>query len=369
MGDHLLRNRAKIHQVLFGTHFCQTDPDLLERLQSCKGARVVPQTGRGTFHPKVFGFASGDRRAAIIGSANFTNAGFGSNIEAAVWLEGRVGDEPLDTALSFVDAQWRQWRTRGQITDEFLAAYRRQYESNARLRQAMERPPFVPRRRGGEPEHDLLNMDWPDYLRVIDEAENAVTIPDRVEILNRTRRLFDGRAFADFNRPERRAVAGMMDKEQAEEAGLGRLDWRLFGSMLGSGEFQKRINANSRFISAALEHIPPQGEVTKEQFESYCGDFLRAFEDAERQPHVASMTRLPALKRPDYFVCLDARNRVGLGKDVGFAHSRLDITQYWDDVIEPLLQTEWWRKERPPGQNGRLWDGRVAMLDVMYYDD
>lgn len=372
MADHLLRNRAKIRQVIFGTHFCQTDPDLLERLQDCEGARVVPQSGPGTFHPKVFGFASGNNRAAIIGSANFTNAGVGSNVEAALYLEGQAGDLPLDDALSFVDGLWRKWQTKGEITAEFLAAYRRQHESSERLRGVLQKAPYVPRRRNAAPEHDLLNMDWPDYEEAIRRAANAETIPDRLEILGRTRRLLEGTSFDGLETIERRAIAGMVDREQAEPARLGPLDWKLFGSMLGAGEFQKRINLNNPHISAALEHIPPQGEVTKDQFDLYCEEFRRAFQGADRQPLVASITRLLALKRPDYFVCLDTRNRAGLGKDIGFAHTTLDVSQYWDVVVEPLTQTKWWRADRPqgrPGQSGQLWDGRIAMLDVMYYDD
>ncbi len=215
-------------------------------------------------------------------------------------------------------------------------------------------------------------MDWPDYEKAIRRAANAETIPDRLEVLSRTRRLLDGTTFDNLGTIERRAIAGMVDQEQAERASLGQLDWKLCGSMLGTGEFQKRINANNPRISAALDHIPPQGEVTKDQFGLYCKEFQRAFQSADRQPLVASITRLPALKRPDYFVCLDTRNRAGLGRDIGFAHTTLDVARYWDVVVEPLMQTKWWRAERPQGQSGQsgqLWDGRVAMIDVVYYDE
>ncbi|GEP59661.1 phospholipase D family protein [Reyranella soli] len=370
MADRLLAHREKICQIVVGTHFCQTDPNLLERLQGCRGARVVPQSGPGTFHPKVFGFASGNARAAIIGSANFTNAGFGDNVEAALCIEGNTGDPPLDHAMSFVDSLWRKWQTKGEITDEFLEAYRRQYESTALLRVTLQKPPLVPQRRNAAPEHDLLNMDWSGYQTAIQGAPNARTIPTRLGILRQTRTLLDGKAFSELDTIERRAIAGMVDEEQAGVVpSLARLDWKLFGSMLGAGELQKRINANNPHISTALEHIPPQGEVTKDQFDLYCEEFQRAFQDAERQPRVASITRLPALKRPDYFVCVNDENRKGFGHDIGFPPSTLRIDRYWNEVVEPLIQTSWWRMARPPGPSGRLWDGRVAMLDVLYYAD
>jgi len=138
--------------------------------------------------------------------------------------------------------------------------------------------------------------------------------------------------------------------------------------MLGSGEYQKRINLNNAHISSALEHIPPLGEVTREQFHSYRMEFLRAFVGADRQPDMAIGTRLLAIKRPDYFVCIDSENRKDLGRDIGFAYSTLELEQYWDEVVEPITQTSWWRSDRPQGQSGQLWDGRIAMLDVIYYE-
>jgi len=370
MADRLLVDPDKIRQLLVGTHFCQTDPALLERLKKCKGARVVAQSGGGTFHPKVFVFAKGSTRAAIIGSANFTNAAFAKNTEAALLLEGSSSDVPLVEAAAFVNAHWLEWEAKGKITDEFLAAYRRQYEATELLRRRLGKPPHIPDRRNGRnPEHDLLKMDWVEFQKSVHTAGNASTISDRLDILSGARRMLDRRSFSQLEPIERRALAGMVDQGQSIKNGLGHLDWKLFGSMLGAGAFQNRINENDPDICSALDHIPPQGEVTKEHFARYCDSFLRAFSGAERQPRLPSLTRLLALKRPDYFVCLDKRNWKGLGKDIGFPFVNLQIDQYWESVLEPLFETKWWNSPRPAGQSGPLWDGRVAMLDVIYYDD
>jgi hypothetical protein len=122
IAERLIANRTKIKRILFGTHFCQTDPDLLQDLQHSAWVRVVPQTGAGTFHPKVYCFTSGEKRAVIIGSANFTNAGIGANVEAGVLLTGRTGEKCIDEAFEFVERLWRKWEKKGRITDEFLSA-------------------------------------------------------------------------------------------------------------------------------------------------------------------------------------------------------------------------------------------------------
>jgi hypothetical protein len=58
-----------------------------------------------------------------------------------------------------------------------------------------------------------------------------------------------------------------------------------------------------------------------------------------------------------------------LGRNIGFAPTTLDFAKYWQNVIEPIMDAPWWGAARPHGGSGRLWDGRVAMLDAIYYRD
>ncbi len=61
---------------------------------------------RGTFHPKVYLGISGDGAArAVIGSANLT-AGLASNVEAGMYLEGTLRDEPLKSAWQWAEERW-----------------------------------------------------------------------------------------------------------------------------------------------------------------------------------------------------------------------------------------------------------------------
>jgi len=367
MADRLLQHEVKISQVIFGTHFCQTDPRLLERLQSSGNVCIVPQAGNGTFHPKVFGFVSGNYGAAIVGSANFTNAGVGGNVEAAIYLEGQTNEEPIAQVLSFVDELWETWKAKGRITNDFLNAYRRQYEANRHLRLQLGNPPRIPQGRTQQAEYNLLEMDWVKYQTAITEAVDESTVRARLDLLGRANDLLNGRRFEELGGLERRAIAGLATRKQIEGTPVDNVDWAWFGSMLGAGGFQNRINENDSHISTALGLIPSRGAVTRENFEGYRQEFLRGFVNSKRKPDVATATRLLAMKRPDYFVCVDSENERGLGAGLGFAYSTLKLDQYWDLVVEPITQTSWWRVNEPQGQAGLLWQARAAMLDVLYY--
>lgn len=91
-----------------------------------------------------------------------------------------------------------------------------------------------------------------------------------------------------------------------------------------------------------------------------------------RKGRVPTASRLLALKRPDYFVCVNSKNQNGLSADLGYHKTRLTIDNYWDWMVQSILDSCWWNSRRPrPGNandwTSRRWDNRVAMLDSVYY--
>ena len=73
------------------------------------------------------------------------------------------------------------------------------------------------------------------------------------------------------------------------------------------------------------------------------------------------------MKRPDFFVCVNGGNKVGLATALSFAPTTLSLENYWDRVVEPIQQAPWYNAPRPVGPDMELWDARVAMLDAIYY--
>jgi hypothetical protein len=74
------------------------------------------------------------------------------------------------------------------------------------------------------------------------------------------------------------------------------------------------------------------------------------------------------MKRPDTFVCIDAKNREGLKASLEISFRDKDYEGYWDQVIERIQVSEWWNAPRPvSGRASRVWDNRAALLDSIFY--
>lgn len=362
--DDLVADKGKIKQLIFGTHFYQSDPNLLERFKDAKFAGVMPNDAAGTFHPKVFLFIKGSKAAAIIGSANFTNGAMNRNNEAAILLEGDKSDEVMVSARKMVDAAWDR---AVEIDRDFLDNYRLHYRATAAHRKALEKQRKIVKPSKDAANKGLLTWSWKEYAHKV-RCDRFGAYDGRIALLQEAGEMFLRiNSFDELEKQERRAIAGLLKGGSVLRVG-GTDTWGWFGSMMGMGDFQSLINSNSNYISEALDKIPLRGDVTKEQFDEYIDLFQRAFLHTVRKGGVPTASRLLAMKRPDTFVCIDVQNRVGLGKDLGFAPTTLTFDKYWDGVVMPITASTWWQTARPNGKYGLLWDGRAAMLDSIYYE-
>jgi len=83
------------------------------------------------FHPKIYLFRHFDGNGSlIIGSANFTEAGFRKNIEWSYYSSGEVnlpfeGSSPFESALGIFRKYWEEMST--EVTEEFLQAYEKRF--------------------------------------------------------------------------------------------------------------------------------------------------------------------------------------------------------------------------------------------------
>src|SRR6185437_12123204 len=91
--------------AVIGVGFDQSHPAGLAWLMEQASLRIA--IDEPLFHPKLYLFSRGNRRAAIIGSSNLTYHGFAANREVNLLLEGQAAD------AVFVSMQrtLRQWRT------------------------------------------------------------------------------------------------------------------------------------------------------------------------------------------------------------------------------------------------------------------
>jgi len=113
--------------------------------------------------------------------------------------------------------------------------------------------------------------------------------------------------FNDIAFDARRGIAGLSSTTIKNAA------W--FGSMSGAGKFYKLINEEHPAFSLAMDEIPVRGDVRKEHYDRFIAEYLKAYPNG--RDGLGTATRLLAMKRPDTFLCVDAKNKKRLAEDVG----------------------------------------------------
>lgn len=365
-GQALLRHEAKLRNVIFGVAFSHTDPALIKALVRVRNAYVVPEFPGGTFHPKVYCFVSGQRAAAIVGSANFTNGGLSKNREAALVIEGNAKDPIFVKLLAFVSECASRYGE--PVTIEYAEAYRVRHLRDRSLQKPKRDPIDSSDRKAIKRAiSDVVGMPWPEYVRRVRTSKHHPT-EQCLKLLRIARSWFSSApSFAALDEPQRRAIAGIIPESKKTTPELA-LQWGWFGSMTGQGGFVKLVRRNDTHLARAIDSIPLLGDVTKANYDQFVAGFRRAFQTAPHKGGVATASRLLTLKRPDTFLCVCGPNERRVGAGMGFAYSSLRLENYWERVVETVRLAEWYNAPRPAIRNREIWDNRVALLDALYYE-
>lgn len=138
---------------IVGTHFYQSDPDLLHELIALRPRENVKvymgdfeNRRLSTFHPKLYLFNNGRKTSLIVGSANLTGGGLADNYELSLRLSGQHQD------LAVEIREWAELIIKRRevvpATGALIYRYRREFEINKvqirlarqRTRKAIESP-------------------------------------------------------------------------------------------------------------------------------------------------------------------------------------------------------------------------------------
>lgn len=361
--DALIAVKQKIGRAVVGTHFYQTDPEFIAKFQRDDRVRFVMEHS-GVFHPKIYLFENiNGQWSCIVGSANFTAGGFGRNQEACILIEET--DDPNGTILvnarNSIDRYWKYAIPGAKINLDHYCNMRERFSrplahsagqfGNGKAGRAVE-------------DIEVLNMGWSEYMTAVD-ADRFHARAKRLDVLRSARELFrQYGTLANMPIKDRQGVAGFLKKAE--------VPWIWFGNMQGARIFKSVVNRNVTSLSLALDQIPLDGQVNKDDYLAFIDRFVVSFpiENGQHKWHgLSTATRLLAMKRPDYFICLDGPNRAKLLEDFGINMKLHDYEKYWDEIIERVKLSTWWNARRPREiAAGQVWDGRTAMLDAIYYD-
>lgn len=357
--EHIKNNKSKIKHGVIGTHFYQTHPDVLDMFVGFNSVHFVLQPS-GVFHPKAYCFWSKENWDLVIGSANMTKAAFGANQELSLHVSSNDMDETDSLSRETRDTIKAMWEL-GTVMDKQAAmTYRSMYKIQKPRADSLSGG-YASNKKSKSPlKSAIMSMEWDGYFARV-KADEEHNVDGRCFILESANKEFRKHSFASMNIDWRRAIAGL-NNDFLEQ------NWGWFGSMIGAGKFKNRINSNDIHLSNALDLISLNGAVTYQDYLTYIEEFKKAFPDG--RDGVALASRLLALKRPDYFVCLNAKNMRALCKEfeIKNIYAR-DYERYWTELIARIVDSVWWNSPLPVTKlEGRVWRGRAAMLDAIFYD-
>lgn len=358
----LLDNQENIKKMVVGLHFYQTHPDFIQRFMSNKKVKYILNSS-GIYHPKFYLFVNNKNDwECLIGSANFTKSALSKNSEVVIHLTSK--DEDSKSIYKSLKKTIKEyWATSELMNEDELSNYRNLWKKNQRKINVLKEKFGSSKKAKPLLKSGVYSLTWEEFYNKIQHDEYH-SFNGRLRLLKKAREYFEEyNSFEMMSEMQRRKLAGIITKNQ----NTSDIDWGWFGSMKGAGRFQNRINENNKHISLALAKIPLSGVVTREDFNNFVQEFNLAF--PEGGSGIAIASRLLAMKRPDVFVCLDDRNKVELCNDFGISRpSTFDA--YWDDIIERIQNSVWWSINKPSDKTeAEAWLGRVAMLDVLFYNE
>ena len=360
----LKKFEKKIRKIVISTQMFNTHPDFIREFLKNKRIRYYPRNTRGIFHPKVYLFRNGTKWEAMIGSANFTEAAFTINTEAVVLTSHRDPDSKSlhDKAMKLVRENWSRTACFDQ---EALKEYEEGYKKK-REHEEKERNSWKQFKKRAKPRLDASQyggMTWKEFVREV-KAEGNHPLTKRIEVMEKAIKLFaKHKHFKDLDLLSRKKIAGTIPESEFDDG----VEWHYFGHVLSRGDFRNAVIDISKRpeVSEALDQIPRNGKVTESHFNRFVKEFEKGFMTNE----LAGGTRLLAMKRPDVFVCFNNANKTKLCKDFGISAWDMTFDRYWDEVIERIYDSEWWKAKKPENLiEAKIWKARSAFLDAIFYE-
>jgi HKD family nuclease len=351
----LKEKQIKIQKAIIGTHFYQTHPNVLDTFIASKNVRFILQPN-GVFHPKIYFFWNRTSWEVLIGSANLTAAALTKNSEVMILLSNLDDGVPVlkKQIVGLVESYWPHAKP---VTKQEALAYRTQWLAK---RPDIRRLSGVyGKRKSSKPpiNSSVMSMSWRQFVAAVDRRGRGRT-DKRCTLLREVRDAFlKHQHFSQMDIELRKAICGLYSTVPNS---------RLFGSMIGNGRFYRAVNRNNHYLSSALDRIPLSGLVSRAQYEDSIKEYKKAFPNGRHG--IATASRILALKRPDQFVCIDSKNNQGLCADFGITKSGMSYVRYWQEIIERITDAPWWNETKPNNiRESRIWDGRAAMLDAIFY--
>lgn len=213
---------------------------------------------------------------------------------------------------------------------------------------------------------------WPVFYDFVMEQREQQVLDERLSLLDFVATLLD-KPLAEMNELDLFTYVGK--HTPFHDPSIYQFDVEWFGGTKGAKVFQQLLVDNPNLFDQALSHIPLEGEVKKQDYDKFVAAYQAIFHSytelkpaGEKAP-VVPATRLLAMRRPDQFVVLTAAKIDIYCQGLSVAKfNNYDFDGYWQDLIETIRTTSWWRQSMPEDESEQhIWKYRVALMDVFLF--
>ena len=350
-----------------------TRPDALEHLLEITGGNLKIVDGANQlFHPKLYVFRrreKGSQHAvAWIGSANFTNAGFGgaprSNEEIMLEVDR---DSEVDALASWFQRRWESYHA-DRSASEIIERYKGDWERN---------PPRREFRR-------ITSGSISRRVDLLDEAHCPLTFDGYRQALEKCEEMLGDREWGIFETQHRSYMNAISRRQRLllSETNWSELDdesqtqlkggargadsgwWGLTGRIRAS--HWPTVRQSQRQIQRILEGV------RKAESHEFPDVAVDAVEQLKRIDHVGggTATLMLTLVRPDRLLSVNTASARGLAKLSGRAHSTLAEPSKYGELLLWLYAQPWYSTPCPDDETAAaIWWSRAALVDAFVYEE
>ena len=363
--------RVKVRAIV-GIEGNATRPDALKALYGITNGdlRIISGGGR-LFHPKLFLFRQHTNGRvgshAWVGSANFTNAGFGGHAEANEEIIVEIGPgATTDALVAWFRERWNRCPTDPPVMDmihryteawkppepDFLKLVSGAVSRRSDLLDNAHRPLTLEEYRQAlkkceemlqdeEKEWEVLNPEVGSYMKAISERHQLLLGEARWSQL-------DSKSLSQLK-------GGAPRGDSAWWGLLGRMA-RAHGKVVSDHEDKIR-RILKKVVSADDTEFPDVAVAAMQELTSI-----------DKVAH-GTATLLLTLARPDRLLSLNSASQKAYGKLSGMSPSTLGKPQNYRKLLQWLYAQPWYaHSPRTDGDLEKIWRFRAALVDAFVYE-
>ena len=365
--------RVKVRAIV-GIAGNATRPDALEELYGITNGdlRIIWGGGR-LFHPKLYLFhrhTNGRVRVsrAWVGSANFTNAGFGGHAEANEEIIVQIGPgETTDALAAWFRERWNRCPTDPPVRD-MIRRYTEDWKQNPPNRDFRKFVSGAVSRRIDLLDDAHLPLTLEEYRQALKKCEEMLQDEEAEwKVLNP-----QGRSYLRAISERQQLLLGearwsQLDPESQIQlkGGAPRTDsswWGLLGRMARSNG--KAVWDHEAKIRRILDKVVSADDT---EFPDVAVAAMQELTSIDYVAH-GTATLLLTLARPDRLLSLNGASQNAYGKLSGKSPSTLGEPQNYGKLLQWLYAQPWYADSPPmDGALVQIWRFRAALVDAFVY--